>query len=185
MRVCRGFHPEWGRLISLVSSMETIFQDGFSRDASELRSVVLPVAVAPETTTKPFRSSSIQRYAATSALRVPVLTSSEMEKGSALCFLMLKLLPRLVTSRPQVAASLNPSGSTESTIGEYAEMDLPDLWTSRETIESMASRSWKVTLVSSHPFEFILLCQILTGLSAPSQETSSISPSRRRGSRIQ
>src|SRR5438132_1335345 len=49
---------------------------------------------------------------------------------------MLKLLPRLVTSLPQVAASLKPSGRTESTLGETVEIERPDRWTRRATIES-------------------------------------------------
>ena len=99
--------------------------------------------------------------------------------------LIVKLLPWLVTSFPQVAASLNPSGRTESTIGAKVEIDLPDLCTSRETTASSLSWSPNLTFVSSQPFELNLLCQTLTGVELPSQETSSISGSLSRGSSSQ
>ena len=52
---------------------------------------------------------------------------------------MLKLLPRLVTSFPQVAASLYPSGRTQSTMGDETESERFDLWTSLETTASSFS----------------------------------------------
>src|SRR5438445_719879 len=95
---------------------------------------------------------------------------------------MLKLLPRLVTSLPQVAASLKPSGRTESTMGETVEIERPDRWTRRATIES--SFSWdRQMFVSSQPFELNLRCHTLMDLDGPSHEMSSISGSRINGSR--
>ena len=104
--VWRGFQPECLRLISLVSSMDTIFQEGFRTLARELSRVVFPEAVTPETTTNPLRSKRSHRYAAIAGSMVFALTSSGSVNGSARCFLMVKLLPWLVTSLPQVAASL-------------------------------------------------------------------------------
>src|SRR5437879_12075932 len=90
---------------------------------------------------------------------------------------MLKLLPRLVTSLPQVAVSLNPSGRTESTIGETVEIDLPERWTRRVTMAS--SLSWvRQTFVSSQPLELNLRCHTLMNLEGPSHDMSSISGSR-------
>ena len=70
-------------------------------------------------------------------------------------------------------------------MGEKVEMDLPDLWTSLETMASSLSWSGNWTLVSSQPVALNLRCHTLTGLEGPSQEMSSISGSRSSGSRSQ
>ena len=92
-RVWRGFQPPWGRVISLVSSMERTFQLGLSTVARALSRVVFPEAVTPAMTTNPFISRRSQRYAASAESRVPAWMSSETVYGVARSFLMLKELP--------------------------------------------------------------------------------------------
>src|SRR5207244_13612713 len=146
-RVVPGIQFSWGRLISRVSSMDTIFAPGRMKRAALFRVAVFPLAVPPQTIIDLPFSTAIQRYATISALAVPNFTSSTGVKGFSLYRRIVNDEPRVVTSRAYVAWTRWPSKEVPSRIGFATEICFAHRWPSRTTNELRAASSSKVTFV--------------------------------------
>src|SRR3989449_2688056 len=148
-RVVPGIQFSWGRLISRVSSMDTIFAPGRMKRAALFRVAVLPLAVPPQTIMDLPLSTATQRYATISALAVPNFTSSTGVKGFSLYRRIVNEDPRVVTSLLYVAWTRWPSTEVPSRIGFATEICLPHRCPSITVNEFRAASSSQMTFVLS------------------------------------
>src|SRR2546422_4188047 len=170
-RVVPGIQFSWGRLISRVSSMDTIFAPGRMKRAALFKVAVFPLAVPPQTIIDLPLSTATQRYATISALAVPNLTSSTGVKGFSLYRRIVNDEPRVVTSLLYVAWTRCPSTEVPSRIGFATEICLPHRCPSMTANEFRASSSSKMTLVL---IDSNFWWKMKSGMLVPSHETSSI-----------
>src|SRR2546428_3990096 len=103
-RVVPGIQFSCGRLISRVSSIETILAPGRMKRAALFRVAVFPLAVPPQTIIDLPFSTATQRYATISALAVPNFTSSTGVEGFSLYRPVVEEEARVLA--PQLYASL-------------------------------------------------------------------------------
>ena len=99
--------------------------------------------------------------------------------GRSLNRRMVKLAPRVVTSRPYVAWTRWPSGVVPSRMGAETLTALRQRWPSITMNESSASSSENVTFVFTDSY---FPWKMNSGTSTPSHEMSSTSGSRMRAS---
>ena len=170
-RVVPGIQFSCGRLISRVSSIDTIFAPGRMNRPALFSVAVFPLAVPPHTIRDFPCSIATQRYATISGLAVLNLISSTGVKGFSLNRRIVKDEPRVVTSFEYVAWIRCPSTDVPSRIGFATLSCFAHRWPSAITKLFRTSSSGKMIAVLMDSYFW---WNTNSGMFVPSQETSSI-----------
>ena len=170
-RTTPGIQFGCGKLISLVSSMETIFDSLGINKQSALSVEVFPAAVPPAINAlMPFSTAS-HIYATISDDMVWNSMRSGGENGSSLNFLIVNVDPFVVTSVLKVIWIRDPSGMVASSIGSEIEICFPHFCASFTTKSVSSSSSLNCILLFKEPYR---RWYKKINTPEPSQEISSI-----------